>query len=412
MKKALVLGGGGTKGIYECGAVRALRELGKDDWDIITGTSAGALNGVLLVQGDFDALENLYDNLKREQFVKGYLPEHISLTGLLKDRKQLLPALSVYLKNEGVDISPFKELLGKCYDPERFFASDIDFGCVAAVRTSNTPVYVTKEMMRENGLDWLVASASAYPVFPTQSIDSIEYVDGGYADNCPIDFALRLGAEEVTAIETHSKPLHSGYIGRKGITIIHPSDELYGMFDFDHDKMQQAKKKGYLDTMKAYGIYAGLKYAFKPFGLPAGYAGWYRRVMLLEAQSRAEGGRWTSETPVMDALVESSGCRFLDYTQMFFASVDVLMTIAGMEEEKVWGWEEASRELREYFAGASIETTGAFDKVRPLIGKTERVTHFLKELRGGTEEGEEETSKVGQYPFMEALAEFLRSVIG
>lgn len=412
MKKALVLGGGGTKGIYECGAVLALRELGKDDWDIITGTSAGALNGVLLVQGDFEKLETLYDNLKREQFIKGYIPDHLTLSGLLRDRRQIIPALSGYLKNEGVDITPFKELLAQCYDPERFFASDIDFGCVAAVRSSNQPVYVTKEMMRENGAEWLVASASAYPVFPVQNIDSVEYVDGGYADNCPIDFALRLGADEVTAVETHSKPLHSGYVGRKGITIIHPSDELYGMFEFDHEKMQSAKKKGYLDTMKAYGIYAGIKYAFKPFGLPEGYAGWYRRVMLLEAESRMAGGRWASETPVMDALLESSGYRSLDYTQMFFAVMDVLMTIAGLEEEKIWSYAEASEALRWYFAGATIETTGAFDKVRPLIGKTERVTHFLRYLRGGNEEGQEENSRIEQYPFMEALADFIHNVIG
>lgn len=407
MKKALVLGGGGTKGIYQVGAVRALRELGRDNWDIITGVSAGALNAALLVQGDFELLEYLYDHLESEQFVNGYLPEDFSLSSLIRDRRQIIPVISDYLKNDGVDVSPFIEFVDKCFCPERFFASDIDFGCIAAVRGSNEPVYVTKEMMRKNGPDWLVASSTAYPIFPVKVIDSVEYVDGGYADNTPIDFALRLGAEEVIAVEMHRKPLHSGYIGRKGITMIHPHEELYPMFDFNHEKMQKAKRKGYLDTMKAFGVYAGIRYSFIPFGLPDGYADWYRHVMLLEAEARMAGRRWSSETPVMDALLENSGMTALDYTDMFFAAMDVLMTIAGLDDEKVWTWEEAAEELRFYFTGAQVETTGAFDQVKPLLGRTERIASFLMLLKGGAQDEAQKT----QFPFVTAMADFIEHVI-
>ncbi len=407
MKKALVLGGGGTKGIYQCGAVKAMREIGRDNWDIIVGVSAGALNAALLVQGDFEKLEYLYDHMESEQFVNGYLPEDISLTGFIRDRKQILPAISGYLKNDGVDITPFTEMVKKYYDPERFFASETDFGCMAAVKGSNEPMYVTKDMMREHGWDWLVASSSAYPIFPVKVIDSVEYIDGGYADNTPIDFALRLGAEEVTAIEMHRQPLHAGYVGRKGITLIHPHEELYAMFDFNHEKMQTAKRKGYLDAMKAYGIYAGIRYSFKPFGLPEGYDAWYRRVMLLEAEARMLGKKWTSETPVMDALTENSGLKTLDYTEMFFAEMDVLMTIAGLDEEKVWGYAEAADALRFYFAGAQVETTGAFDKIKPMIGRTERIASFLHLLKSGSQE----EGQNAQYPFVAAMVDFINNVI-
>ena len=71
-KRALVLSGGGTKGVYQCGVVSALRKLGKDNWDIITGTSVGALNAAMLVQGDFDAMEAMYENLEFFRDVFGY----------------------------------------------------------------------------------------------------------------------------------------------------------------------------------------------------------------------------------------------------------------------------------------------------------------------------------------------------
>ena len=47
--KAIVLSGGGSKGSYQIGAWKALRKL-KINYDIVTGTSVGALNGALMVQ--------------------------------------------------------------------------------------------------------------------------------------------------------------------------------------------------------------------------------------------------------------------------------------------------------------------------------------------------------------------------
>ena len=56
MKRAVVLAGGGSKGAYEAGFMKALSELGID-YQIVTGTSIGAMNGCLLAQQDLEALE-------------------------------------------------------------------------------------------------------------------------------------------------------------------------------------------------------------------------------------------------------------------------------------------------------------------------------------------------------------------
>ena len=48
MKTGIALAGGGSKGSYQTGAWKALRELGID-YDIVTGTSIGAINGALMV---------------------------------------------------------------------------------------------------------------------------------------------------------------------------------------------------------------------------------------------------------------------------------------------------------------------------------------------------------------------------
>ena len=50
--RAVVLSGGGSKGSYQIGVWKALRKL-KIKYDIVTGTSVGALNGALMVQNKF-----------------------------------------------------------------------------------------------------------------------------------------------------------------------------------------------------------------------------------------------------------------------------------------------------------------------------------------------------------------------
>ena len=53
MKKAIVFAGGGAKGAYEAGFIKAIHEA-QMDYQIVTGTSIGALNACLLAQKDID----------------------------------------------------------------------------------------------------------------------------------------------------------------------------------------------------------------------------------------------------------------------------------------------------------------------------------------------------------------------
>ncbi|MBQ9938060.1 MAG: patatin-like phospholipase family protein, partial [Oscillospiraceae bacterium] len=62
MKRAIVLGGGGSRGGYHIGVWKALRELGID-YQMVTGTSVGALNGAIMAQNDFESAVKMWENL-------------------------------------------------------------------------------------------------------------------------------------------------------------------------------------------------------------------------------------------------------------------------------------------------------------------------------------------------------------
>ena len=61
----LVLSGGGTRGAFQIGVWKALRKL-HIKYDIITGTSVGALNGALMVQNNYHKAINLWKKVNME----------------------------------------------------------------------------------------------------------------------------------------------------------------------------------------------------------------------------------------------------------------------------------------------------------------------------------------------------------
>ncbi|MCD6471499.1 patatin-like phospholipase family protein [bacterium] len=57
-KIGLVLGGGGAKGAFAAGALKAIYDKIYPKWfDIVSGTSIGAFNGVLASLGQVDKME-------------------------------------------------------------------------------------------------------------------------------------------------------------------------------------------------------------------------------------------------------------------------------------------------------------------------------------------------------------------
>ena len=343
MKKALVLSGGGMRGSYQNGAIKALRELKKADFDIVVGSSIGALNGFLFVQGDFDVMDELWHTVKEERVVNESIPPEFNLETWFNQRHAIRAFVDRYIKNRGVDISPFLELLKQVYNPKKFFESPIDFGCTTTEFPKITPVFVTKEMMKEDGYNWLVATASAFPAFPVHSFKGKEYIDGFYNDNLPIDFAYRLGADEIVAIDLTVEPVHPNYIGRKGITYIYPHERMSSLLDFDRSMMDHMEVMGYNDMMKAYGKYTGLKYTFKNFVMPKYFNNFIKNILMIEHRiatmnDLAEVVRGYDY--IEEEIAKQLYKKYVSDEDIFFGILDRLMTLCEMDSEKVYSYKE------------------------------------------------------------------------
>ena len=369
MKRTLVMAGGGTKGIYECGAIRALKELGEDRFDCIIGVSVGALNATLLVQNQFDRLESMYDNIASEQFVNGFLPVDMNFSTIITQRQEIQEQITHYLKEKSLDVSPFYDMVDQYYDEKAFFSSMIDFGCVCARKKDHSGLFVTKDMMRDNAKNWLIASASAYPAFPIKEVNGEEYIDGGYYDNFPIDYALRNGSEEIIGIELNEKPLHPMYENMESIIVIRPHAPLYSFLDFDVYKMYRAKLLGYNDTMKKFGRYMGERYTFLPFEMPPYMKEYVRCLLMLETtikSANAVNDRLMSESVIADRLKEMTCRSVLDEKLYFLGMVDAVMEMCDYDESQVYDFYQVEKTICALFEDASRADYRFSDSFKPL----------------------------------------------
>lgn len=264
MKRAVVLAGGGSRGAYQIGVWQALREL-KVDYQIVTGTSVGALNGAMMVQGDYDEARVLWENITPSDVVNADFPEG---PPDYDDPDWQTNVWGTFIKKAvregGLDFSPLEGLMQRYASEERLRASDIDFGVVTVEYPSMKPDELTRDEIPVGQLsDYIVASAACFPAFRVKEIGEMKYIDGGYQDNMPVNLAVRMGADEVIAVD-----LKSFGIRRKQKDISVPVKLIRSRWDlgpfllFEPTLSKRNIALGYLDAMKAFGRMEGDWYAF------------------------------------------------------------------------------------------------------------------------------------------------------
>jgi NTE family protein len=176
---ALVLGGGAAKCFAHIGVIKALEAQGIQP-EIIVGTSAGSLVGVLYAAGnDGFALQRIALDLNESMFSDYSLPDR----GFLKGE-----ALQQFV-NKAVQNRPLEKL-------NRIMAvvaTDLQSGEAIAFQRGDTGMAVR-------------ASSAVPGVFQPVRINGRDYVDGGLVSPVPVKIARRLGADIVIASDISAKP--------------------------------------------------------------------------------------------------------------------------------------------------------------------------------------------------------------
>lgn len=227
-KSGLILSGGGARAAYQVGVLKAIHKIlpkgHYNPFDVISGTSAGAINGVGLAS----YAENYRIGIKHlERIWLHFSPETIYRTdmagvshGIFRVMRSLV--MGKRFRNDPVSLlnnQPLRDLLNDAIKFDQI-QSAIDNGALHAVAVNCSGLESGESVAFFQGhysitnwdrhrrvgkrtritLDHLMASSAIPMIFPAVKLHGEYYADGAVRQLAPISPALHLGAEKIMVI--------------------------------------------------------------------------------------------------------------------------------------------------------------------------------------------------------------------
>lgn len=225
---ALILPGGGARGAFQVGVLKALAELlpknSANPFPVISGTSAGAVNSVVLAskarhfRSAIAELEQVWGHFRCHHV---YKTDHMTM---LKSSLHWLSSIVlggwlVGSPKALLDNAPLRELLKRNVDLGDIRKA-IDGGCLGAVAVTAAGYGSARSKTFFEGatnlqdwdrtrrlgkrieltLDHVMASIAVPMVFPPQKIGNEYYGDGAMRQATPLSPAVHLGADRILVI--------------------------------------------------------------------------------------------------------------------------------------------------------------------------------------------------------------------
>ncbi len=258
----LCLTGGGARGAYQVGAVKALEELGYlQKVYAFSGTSIGSVNACLLATKSVDEVKKLWIDMPNKEF------EGIrSVFRTIREKKLGIVNSGVY------EISDLEQLLRENLDIETLKQKKVfvtlspagmdNEGAMGLLKASFNH-YIRNESQviyspiheQDNDLIFkqILASCSIPFVFPSVNLDGKQVFDGGLFDNIPVKPLIDAGCDTIIVIHLHriffiGKSKYPGIDFRE----VRHWRSLGGVLNFDKDQALKRYELGYNDTIKAF----------------------------------------------------------------------------------------------------------------------------------------------------------------
>jgi len=257
MKTGLVLSGGGARGAYQVGVLRAMAELlpkhRHNPFSIISGTSSGAINAVALAASANNfrlavmKVEKIWRNLHVEQVYEAGVWDLLKSVG----------RLSASLFNRGIGANrplallnndPLRELLLRTIHykniQKRIDAGFLDAVAVTASGYSSGESVsffqgnpqIKKWRKTRNvgvptqlGVEHLLASSAIPTILPAQKISREYFGDGALRQLAPISPTIQMGADKifVIGVSGQNKGLPENYQDTHSPSLAHMVGHVY-----------------------------------------------------------------------------------------------------------------------------------------------------------------------------------------
>lgn len=195
---ALVLEGGGLRGVFSCGVLDCFMKHGVR-FPFTVGVSAGACNGLSYMSGQAGrAKASNIDLMDRHHYVG---LKYLITQGCIMDFKLLF--------------EDFPERIIP-YDYDAYFSNPDRFVMVTTNCLTGKAEYFEEKSSARRVMDIVRASSSLPFVTKISYVDGVPMLDGGIADSIPVEYAFSQGYDKAVVILTRNK----GYRKKVGKSLI------------------------------------------------------------------------------------------------------------------------------------------------------------------------------------------------
>lgn len=241
----LVLSGGGSRGAYQAGVMKAISEISskygkRQPFDILTGVSAGAINVAFWaahaenMKDAADSLCKLWSNVTFEQVFDSNVLSMGKLGSKWLLDVSLAPVFGKHRAESLLNTGPLRELLKNNLD---FGAiqTNLEQGNLSAVSVTATDYRSTDSVtfiqsakkidlwerkqrisvQTKLSVDHIMASSAVPLFFPASQIGDSFYGDGCLRNTAPLSPAIHLGAKKLLIVGVRKQPPTSEMIQDK-----------------------------------------------------------------------------------------------------------------------------------------------------------------------------------------------------
>ncbi|HUI26273.1 MAG TPA: patatin-like phospholipase family protein [Candidatus Kryptonia bacterium] len=180
-RRVFILGGGATLGAHQVGALKFLEEQGIRP-DAIIGSSIGVINACVYCSGGVARLESAWRDFR-------------SLQQVLRPSLTQNPVIGLSL----FSMNGLSRALEAFIDFPRVFESEVEVAFVVLnLSRGRGEIYHRRELADWRELRTISRAGYAIPLlFPPVRFRDEYLVDGGFAWNIPLEYALEIGANEI-----------------------------------------------------------------------------------------------------------------------------------------------------------------------------------------------------------------------
>jgi len=259
-KLGLCLSGGGARGAYQIGVVKALEELGYyQHVYAFSGTSIGAVNASLLATRTIDEVKDIWVNFPRDDL--NYIENLI---------KKIRAKDFSFVKNGVIDINMLETLLDQNLYLEKLKEKKVfitlspaglsSAGALGVIKASfshylrgrRKVIYSPlQDQKPEDIKKQIIASCSIPFVFAPVEINGRQTFDGGLYDNTPIKPLVEAGCDTIILINLHKMIPYNPkkFPGIRIIEIKHKKS-LGGVLNFEKNQSIARYDLGHQDAIK------------------------------------------------------------------------------------------------------------------------------------------------------------------